>query len=810
MLKNFFKTAWRNIIRYKAYSIINLVGLSCGFALALLIFTYIRHETGYDRFHEKADRLYRIAYSTPNGLKIASSPPPIAPRMKEYFPEVEDVARIYTRNVTVSLPDKGISFEETNVFFADSSLSRLFTFTPVAGTLDRMLTDPFTIVITREMARKYFADENPVGQSLLLSGKHLFKVTAVVEKFPESSHVRFNMLVPYHNMFDLESEPSATMLRNNLEVNFIISHSFTYVLLKPGATPESVDSKMEGFLKKYANPNFLVGQVFTLFPVKDIHLESTLLGEPTTVNSMSNLYLFGAAGILTLLIACINYINLSTAQSLGRLKEISIRKILGSLKFQLIAQFIAESFLFCLIALVIAMALFWSALPLLNALTDKQFVFTEVIDNTLLAASFGLLVIVTILAGAYPAYFVTRFQSVQSLKGSVGTGGNEFLRKTLIVFQLSVACVLLTGALLVFKQLRFLENMQLGFDKEMVVNVPLFSSNLNGIFRQSDSTFRSRLGVFQESVEKIPGVSKTTLSSSAPGLGSVYRGIIPDGFTREDNLFAANMVVDYNFADTYGLSVVEGRWFDRNSGTDPKEAFIVNETAIKEFNWKTPMEAIGKSINREGKVGKVVGVVKDFYFSPLTTPVSAMILELNPSQLNVLSVKLGTPRTTETISAVEKVWNGIFPEKSFEYIFLDSELRDQYAVYRNFGLVIQAFALIAILISCMGVYGLVLFVVQRKVKEIGIRKVLGAGVSTILGLIYRDFILLLLIGFVMAIPLSWYFLSSWLENFTYRTTIDPLSFVVSFLLVFFVVGLTVGLKAVRASMANPAESIRVD
>ena len=763
----------------------------------------------YDQFHANADRLYRIKYVAPNGLELASSPPPIAPLMKDFFPEVDQAGRMYGRNVSITIPGKEESFEETDVYFADSTLMNMFTFEFVHGNPERALVDKFTVIIDEEMAAKYFGDSNPIGESLIFGGRHAFKVTGVVRDFPENSHLRFNMLVPYENMYDMESDQAAQILRNNLAVNFIISHSYTYVLLKPGASPSQVDRNMEAFLKKYARPDLLVGQVFTLMPLKDIHLTSTLLVEPSATNSWTNIYIFLGVGILTLVIACINYVNLSTAQSFSRVKEIGIRKILGSFRHQLIGQFLAESFLFCLVAMILSYGAFYLALPLMNELTGKTLQFEQVVDSTMLLASIALVILITLMAGAYPSYFVTQFNSIQSLKGDgAAQYGNQFLRRVLVVFQLMIACMLLSASLLIVKQLNFMSAHPLGFQREHIINIPLFSSNLNGIFRQNDSTFWVRLQTFRDVIETQAGVHATTLSSNAPGLGAIFRGTIPEGFTQQDNLFIANMSVDYDFLRTYGMELAAGRGFDKSYGTDLGESFIVNETAVREFNWETPADAVGKKLIREGKEGKIVGVIRDFNFTSLTTPVSAMVLELNPNQYNTLSVKFENEDVQPTLDKLEKEWARMFPEKAFQFSFLDEQLDDQYRNFRNFGTIIQAFTGIAILISCLGVYGLVLFVVQRKVKEIGVRKVLGASVSNILGSLYKDFALLLLIGFVLAIPVSYYLMGQWFENFTYRTTIDPFTYLLSLALVVIIVTLTIGYQALRASFANPVRSLR--
>jgi putative ABC transport system permease protein len=439
--------------------------------------------------------------------------------MGEYFPEVETAARVYGRSASIKRPDGDEPFEENGIFFADSSLMKMMSFEFVKGDPARALLDEFTVIITEEMATKYFGTDEPIGETLLFSGKHEFKVAGVVREYPDNSHWRFNMLVPYENMFDMETDDTAERLRNNLAQNFVISHAYTYVMLKPGADPRRVDESFDAFIKKYADPRMHVGQVFTLIAVPDIHLQSEALAEPSATNTMSNIWIFIAVGLLTILIACINYINLSTAQSFTRIKEIGIRKILGSQKYQIIGQFMTESLLFCTIAFVLSFGVFYLTLPLLNDLTGKELVFNEVVDSSLLASSLVLLSVVTLLAGGYPSWFVARFDSIRGLKGEGATGlGSQWLRKVLIVFQLSVACLLLSGSLLIFKQLRFISDRPLGFRKEHIITIPLFSQNLNGLFSRQDSVFRSRLDGFRNQVEGQTGILKTSLSSNAPGL----------------------------------------------------------------------------------------------------------------------------------------------------------------------------------------------------------------------------------------------------------------------------------------------------
>lgn len=810
MLQNFFKTALRNIARYKAYAFINFIGLTCGVALALLIIAYVRSELSYDRFHTLADRLYRIRYDAPNGLGLATSPPPIAPVMKDFFSEVEEAGRIYGRNVSIRRPQSEEAFEETGVFFADSSIMKMMSLEFVKGNPKRALVDKFTVLITEEMATKYFGDANPVGETLLFGGKHNFKVAAVVKDFPENSHLRFHMLAPYENMFDMETDETAKILRNNLAINFVISHSYTYVLLKPGADPANVDKNMDAFLKKYARPDLLVGQKFTLMPVKDIHLHSTLLAEPSATNSMTNIFIFMGVGLLTIVIACINYINLSTAQSFSRLKEIGLRKILGSMKYQLIIQFLAESFLFTAVAFALSFLVFYLTLPLLNRITGKELLFSAAADAPLMLLSAGLLVLITVMAGGYPAYFVTKFDSINAIRGGNTSIGSQWLRKVLVVFQLGTAALLLSGSLIIVKQLDYLADRPLGFQKDHIVTIPLFSQNLNGLFSRQDSVFRSRLQSYRNAVEAQAGVKSTALSSNAPGLGVVFRGTIPEGLTQDDRLFVANIVVDYDFLNTYEIEMTAGRFFSRDYPTDAKEGFVVNEKAVREFKWESPENAIGKTINREGKIGKVVGVVKDFHFTSLTTEVSALVMDIDPNQFGTLSVRFDNDHVQTTLDKLEAQWNALFPEKSFQFTFLDEQINQQYSNFQNFGTIIESFTFIAMLIACLGVYGLVLFVAQRKVKEIGVRKVLGASVLSILNLIYKDFALLIVIGFALAVPASYYLMNEWMGNFVYHTTLDAGTYLLSLVIILLITAATISYQAVRASLASPINSLRTE
>ncbi len=810
MFRRFLSTAWRNIVKHQVFSIINFTGLSIGIALTVLIFIYVREEVNYDRFQTKLERIYRIKYSLPTqNMELASSPPPIAPRLPEYFSDIESVARLFGRSASIKRSGSPEIYEEESVYFADTTFLDIFDLEFIQGSPDEAFREN-TVLLTDVTATKYFGTENPIGQSLNFSGRIDFEVVGVVKEYPSNSSIHFSMLLPYDNMFDLEDDQTSAIMRQNLERNFVISHSFTYILLKEGADPSTIDRSMDDFMKEFAPEQMQVGQVFTLFPLKDIHMESTLLAEPEATNSWSTIYLFIAVSLLTLAIASINYINLSTAQSFSRVKEIGVRKVMGSDKRQLVFQFLTEAFLFVGVSVLVALFLVNLSIPILNDLTNKNFVFSEVMDGQLVLLLIGLILLLTLLAGSYPAFFVTGFNTVNALKGSKlqATGGGKLLRRSLVGFQLVVTSFLLVAALIILQQLNFINNKALGFDKERIVMISLFSQNLNNIFSGTDTTFQTRLNTYADELKSQSFISSSTRLSSEVGSGITFRGTVPEGFTPEDNMFHANLKIDYDFFETFDIEIVAGRPLSREYASDATEGFMVNETAVREYGWGNPQDAIGKTFNLEGKIGTVVGVMKDFHFMGLTQPLTPLSADISAFGSPLLAVKVMGNDLPTAISYMEDTWNKLFPEKTFEYSMLDENLARQYEAYEDFGMIIAYFTLIAIAISCMGLYGMILYNVQRREKEIGIKKVLGANVGTILSQMYREFLILVIIGFLLAIPLSYYAAADWLESFVYSIDISPIEYLIGFLIITVLVFATISRTAISAALSNPIDAIR--
>ncbi len=810
MFLRFFTTAWRNIVKHQLFSVINFIGLSIGIALTILIFIYVREEVNYDRFQTKLDRIYRIKYSLPSqNMELATSPPPLTPQLPEYFSDIESVARLFGRSASVKRTGSMEIFEEEAVFFADTTFQNIFDLEFISGSADQAFR-PNTVILTKRSAEKYFGDESPLGQSLNFSGRVDFEVVGVVKDYPSNSSIYFSMLLPYDNMYDLEDDQTAAIMRQNLEVNFVISHSYTYILLKEGADPETVNKGMADFINEYAPEQMQIGQVFTLFPLRDIHMESTMLAEAEATNSWSTIYLFIAVSILTLAIASINYINMSTAQSFSRVKEIGVRKVMGSDKRQLIFQFLVEAFLFVGVSVLVALLLVNLGIPVLNDLTNKNFVFSEVMDWQLIGLVIGLVFLLTLLAGSYPAFFVSGFNAVDALKGSKlqATGSGKLLRLSLVGFQLLVTSFLLVAALIVLQQLNFINNKELGFDKEKIVIINLFSQNLNNIFSGADSTFQTRLRTYGDEIKRQSFIRASSRISSELGTGISFRGTIPEGFTAEDNMFHANLNIDYDFFETFNIEIVAGRPLSREYATDAAEGFVVNETAVRDFGWGRPEDALGKTFNLEGKTGTVVGVMKDFHFMGLTQPLTPMSADISSIGSPLLAVKVMGEDLSDAISYMENTWNELFPEKTFEYRMLDESLANQYESFQDFGMIIAYFTIIAIIISCMGLYAMILYNVQRREKEIGIKKVLGANVGLILSQMYKEFMILVIIGFLLAIPLSYYAISDWLESFVYSIEISPVAYLIGLVIITVLVFATISRTAFKAAMSNPINAIR--
>jgi len=712
-------------------------------------------------------------------------------------------------SVTVPTASEELKFEEPNVNFADPELFQLFDFELVSGTLEEALVRPFTVILNEEIALKYFNSTDAVGKLIQMESDQTFTVSAVVKDFPSNSHVHFDMLIPYDNMYDLEPEGLREGIRANFKVNHIVSHSPTYVLLKEGADPAAVNERFLTFVEEKIPENQKKGQRFEIQPLMDIHLNSDVGAQAEAPGNSQFIWIFIAIGALTLLIACINFVNLSTAKSLQRAKEIGMRKVMGAWNNHLVTQFLGESLLTTLFASVLAIAATLLLMPTLNTLTSKELTLDILLTDSIIGGFIGIVLLTSFLAGIYPAFFVTRFAILKSIKGSVSDPGSAMnFRKGLMVVQFMISIVLISGSLIVYDQLGLMRNKPLGFQKELMITTPIQSNNFNSVFGGVDANLRSKLETFESSIGQLSAVKGSTLSSGLLGFGMVNRNIIPEGYTAEDNVIAPAMSVDFDFLEVYEIPLSAGRYFDPSFGTDPDAGLIINETAVSTWDFGTPEEALGKTINLEGKRGKVVGVVKDFHFLSLSEAMRPMILEISDPQFSYVTVQLSGQNLTESIEQIEAVWNDIFPTETFDPQYLDEALAQAYLDQEQFGKLVGYFAFVAVLISCMGSYGLIMFIASEKKKEVGVRKVLGASVHQLVIMLSKRFVFLVLIAATVAVPLVIYFANQWLDDFSYRVDISPISIASAAILTMALVFGTVSIQAFLAAIANPVKSLR--
>ncbi len=814
MFKNYLLSSLRIMARNSSFTFINLFGLAIGLSCFFLITIFIQDELSYDKHQSKADRIYRLRYLI-SEFDLGRVPPIFKEHINDFFPEVEASARLFSRSVSVTVRKEDGSekrYEEDNVNFSDSEFLSIFDLELVNGSLDEALDDPFTVILNQEIAEKYFPGLDPIGKTVTMEGESNFEVIAVVKDFPPNTHTHFQMLVPYDNMYDIEPVSIRENIRANFQQNWMVSHSPTYILLKEGEDVNSVNDRFADWVSEKIPENMNKGQSFELQPLLDIHLNNAVSAQSEPSGSPEFLWIFGTVGLLTLIIACINYINLSTAKSLQRGKEIAMRKVLGARRMSVGIQFLAESFLVTLFASFFALLFSLLFLPLMNGLTGKELEGSVFMDPIFILGFLLITIITGLLAGVYPSIFVSGFPPLKNIQSrfsnAINKGANLSFRRVLIVIQFSISILLISSTLVIYQQFQLFKDQELGFNKESMVTARIQSQNFNSVFGGVDEQMRNKLNSFENEIASIPGVKASTLSSVAPGFGMVSRNIIPEGFTSDDHMLCAVMSIDYDFIPTYEIELLEGRNFGVAYGTDHTSAFIINESAVEEFQFGSPEEAIGKEINIEGKEGKVVGVVADFNFQALTEALRPLVLEIFVPQFNTFSMRLENQNARKTLGEIEGVWNKFFPTETFDYRFLDEALLENYESQERFGQLIGYFAFLAILISCLGSYGMILFIASQKEKEIGIRKVLGASIAQIVMMLNNRFSWLVVISVVLAWPMTYYLTNLWLEDFSYRVEFSIIPLILGALVTLGLVFLTVSLKSVSTALLNPAQVLK--
>ena len=790
MLKNLFKVAIRNIFKDLGYSGLNILGLTLGIASALLLILYIADELSYDRYHKNSERIYRVVshISEPDdAFDWIVAQIPFAPQVKQDYPEVEECVRLITHGR--ALFEQGdLKFFEEDVFYADSGIFKVFDYPLIQGEPSKALAEPNSIVITRSFASRYFPNQDPMGQSLKREDK-LLKVTGIMEDVPKNSHIRFDALV------------SRTTLPNEIGSwgNFGV---YTYLLLPEDLDVHPFEKKINGMYDKYMAEIFERRGIqirYSLQPITRIHLHSTYQGEPEPTGSIIYVYIFGIVAFFLILIASLNYMNLATARSIRRAREVGLRKVVGSQRRTLIFQFLAESVTITLISLILALILAALLMPFFNQLAGKSFELTVLFSPLLLFSILGIIILVGVVGGSYPAFYLSGFNPVRVMKGEIRTGRSGItLRKTLVVLQFTISIAMIICTLVVYQQLNHLRKMDVGYDMTNIVTLELPSGAMI-----------DKYPVLKQNLLNDPNIIRVTSTNTAMGEGSpkvLFSMETADGMDERGINFA---VVDHDFVETMGIRMLEGRDFSDQTPSDTLQSVVVNQALAQRMNWKDP---IGKQVilgEGERIRASVIGVMQDYHQTGMYNEMESLMLVYRTNN-RIVYTKIQGDQTSRALEHIEKTWKEIFPRQPFEYNFLEDMFMDQFGSDKKRAVIFTSFTILAIIIACLGLFGLASYTVDQRVKEIGIRKVMGATEGVIVTMISREFMILILISMAVSFPLAWYFMNDWLQNYVYRIDLNIFVFLISGLLSLVITLLTISNQAYKASLIDPANSLRVE
>ncbi|HEV7380771.1 MAG TPA: ABC transporter permease [Dyadobacter sp.] len=798
MYKNYLKIALRNLFKNKVFSVINIAGVSVGLACFLLLALYVKDELSYDRHHAHADRIYRLSrtFLSKDGtasLKLGHVAPPFGPLIKQDFPEVEQVVRMLETGGLVKYGEH--VFNEENMFAAEPDIFKVFSFNITNGNPGKALENPFSIMFSRPMAEKYFGKENPIGKTVRLDNQFDYNVTGVFEPLPAQSHFHPSFLVSFSTLND-ERIYGADGLSRNWDNN-----SFsTFLLLPENQNPEKLVKAFPAFQSRHIGANAPDYSLLGLMKLTDIHLYSHLDSEIEANGDIQYVYLFSAIAIFILLIACINYMNLATAKSATRAKEVGMRKVIGALRPQLIGQFLSESILLVFISVILSVLIVVLFLPSFNTFTHKELSFHALLDPEFL----GILACITLftgfVAGSYPAFFMTSFQPISVLKGRIATAlKNGRLRQSLVVVQFSIAVVLIISTVVVYSQMRYIRDYSLGFSKDQVL-----------VLNMPDDTATDFESVRQRLKENssIKEVGRSSRIPSARLLDSWEAYVMKGDTFAESNIVIKSLSVDEDFIPAYQIGMAAGRNFSRDFATDKTNGYILNETAVKQLGWKNPSDAIGAGFGYGQGRGQIIGVTKDYHFESLHQKVVPLVMFHQPGRLGRVSIHIAGNNLKEAIAHIESFWHNKYPDIPFSYEFLDQRFGKLYATEQTQQLLFGIFAGIAIFISCLGLLGLSMFMAELRTKEIGVRKVLGASIGSLVALLSQDFLKLVLIAILIASPIAWYGMHNWLQDFAYHTEIKWWVFILAGTLAIGISLLTISFQSIKAALMNPVKSLK--
>lgn len=801
MLRHYFQIAWRNLLKRKFYSLINVAGLAIGMACCVLITLYLRHELSYDRYHTKHDRIYRVTQtfrSVEKGATLSAPTPkdfqvwgcaPVGPALQADFPEIEKVVQFMSpSSLLLQYGEK--RFQQDNLLFMDSTAFDVFSWKMLSGNPHTALIAPGSIVLTKTVAKKFFGNEDPVGRALRVNNFDNYTVTGVMEDVPPNSQFTFNGLI---------SMTTARKYRSEIFDWWGYVDFYTYLLLKENSGIESLQAQSTSFIKRHNSQD--KGYAMSFEKMTDAYLHSGASRQPGPTGSLLNVYLFSCIAVFIMLIACINFMNLSTARSLERAKEVGVRKVLGVRPSSLMWQFLFESVLLTLAAAIITLILARPGIALIGKLSGKDIAYENFFTPMLFVYMAVFTVIVGILAGIYPAWVLSGFRAITVLKGKFNPSGQSIsFRKVLVVFQFTLSIALIAGTIIVYTQLKYLNNQDLGFQKDQMLVLDF----------EGDGKVRQNIETIKKVIADQPGVISVAASRAVPGEFLPNAGTMiqtPDG--KMGLRIPLIYEIDFDFIPVYNIQLVAGRNYSRSFLTDSAQAMVINEAAAKLYGYTNPADAVGKKFEQWGRQGTIIGVVKDFNFRSLHQAVEPLTLRYGyPGDLNRISVSIKGDNIPVTLAHLRKTWDRLVPQRPMLYHFLDESFNGQYQADQHFGQLFTFFSCLAICIACLGLLGLSTFMAQQRVKEIGVRKVLGSSVSGIVVLLSKDFIKLVLIAIVIAVPLCSWAMNRWLQDFAYRITIGPVVFIEAGMITVAVALATIAWQSVKAARVNPVQSLR--
>ncbi len=791
MLKNYFKIALRQIKQQKGYSFINISGLAIGVACCLLILLWVQDELSYDRFHENADHIYRVIKIWRKGeiAHYATTPAPLAQALKEEFSEISNSARFNPAGQMIVAHSK-TTFYDNNGAYADPSYFELFDFPFAKGDPKTALSNPSSIVITENMADKYFGNKEAIGKTLRINNQYDFLITGIIKNIPRQSHMQFvNFFIPFARIKEIQGRGQET------HVDWHNTAFYTYVQLQKNIPYQDVSEKISEYLKKHIPEST---SSLYLQPLKRIHLYSSNLRLTIATGNITNIYIFSAMAFFILIIACINFMNLVTARSGRRSKEIGMRKVIGASRGNLVRQFIGESSVLSSFAIVVAIAIVSMVLPVFNSLSGKNISLGALLNINIILGLIGIVVITGILSGSYPALFLSSFQPVKVLKDTFRTGlKGALFRKVLVIFQFSLMIILVIGTIVIYNQLEYIQNSKLGFNKEHLIYLPI------------NNDVRTKYEPFKNDLLKNPDILNVSASSSLPFWGTdiATEDVNWEGKIPGEDFLMRGVGVDYGFIETFKIKMAEGRNFSREFSTD-RTNYILNSKAVEAMNLQSPL---GKQLTLMGNSGSIIGIVKDYHFKPLVRSVEPLVLRLyEPQWLRFIYVRINPDNISEVLKYTENQWKQFFPGVPFQFVFVDQAIANIYAAVGRIGSLFRYFTILAIVIACLGLFGLSAYIAEQRTKEIGVRKVLGATVPSVALLLIRNFIKWVLIANLTAWPVAYFVMKGWLNNFAYRTSLGLDIFILSGFLAFAIALLTVSFQSIKAALTNPVDNLRFE